>query len=141
MGKPIEQPRQLLMGHLFRGIAKRVGSYQARRGGVHVRKGRRGHSGGNRGVGGGGRDPLKVFVGKDYSKVRNHSEETSQAIDKEVHSLITSAYKKAINILQINIDVLHNVATILLEKETLDKDEFENLAMNVHTSSIHLGKA
>ena len=54
---------------------------------------------------------------KDYSKVRNHSEETSQAIDKEVHSLITSAYSKAITILQSNIDILHKVATILLGKK------------------------
>ena len=83
----------------------------------------------------------EVFVGKDYSKVRNHSEETSQAIDKEVHSLITTAYNKAISILRSNIDILHKVATILLEKETLDKDEFETISMNVSATPINLGKA
>ena len=73
----------------------------------------------------------EVFVGKDYSKVRAFSEKTSQNIDNEVHSLINNAYTKAISILKTNVDILHNVANSLLEKETLNKEEFESLSLGV----------
>ena len=83
----------------------------------------------------------EVFLGKDYSKVQSHSEQTSQTIDKEVHSLIETAYNNAISILRTNIDLLHQVASSLLEKETLDKDDFERLSQEIRTFSVNLNKA
>jgi cell division protease FtsH len=82
----------------------------------------------------------EVFVGKDYSRVRTHSEETSQMIDQEVHSLINNAYSKAMNILKTNIEILHKVANTLLEKETLNKEEFESISIGVR-SATQLGQA
>ena len=83
----------------------------------------------------------EVFVGRDYSKVRSHSEQTSQVIDKEVHSLINNAYIKAMDILKTNIEILHTVANTLLEKETLNKEEFEGLSVGIAASYTHFSKA
>ena len=61
-------------------------------------------------------------------------------IDQEVHSLINIAYSKAMNILKTNIEILHAVANTLLEKETLNKEEFESLSIGVR-SVAQLGQA
>jgi cell division protease FtsH len=61
-------------------------------------------------------------------------------IDQEVHSLINNAYSKAMNILKTNIEILHKVANTLLEKETLNKEEFESISIGVR-SATQLGQA
>lgn len=71
----------------------------------------------------GGHD--EVFLGRDFSKSRNYSEEVAALIDKEIRELVETAYKKAENILKSNMNKLDKIADTLLEKETLNAEEFE----------------
>ena len=67
----------------------------------------------------------EVFLGRDLAQSKEYSEETASVIDEEVKSIIDTAYKTAEEILRRNIDKLHAVAGVLLEKEKIDRDEFE----------------
>ncbi len=69
----------------------------------------------------------EVFIGRDFNKVKNYSEEVAAKIDKEVKDIIDKAYKKATSILSGNIEKLHSVAEALLEKETISGKEFEEI--------------
>ncbi len=74
----------------------------------------------------------EVFLGRDIAKKRNFSEDTAVAIDGEVKSLIVEGQRWAKQILLANIHILHRVAQMLLEKETVDGADFQRLvdAMN-----------
>ena len=74
-----------------------------------------------------GTDEDEVFIGRDFGRTRNYSEEVAAAIDREIRSLIDKAYNKAEQLLKENINKLHRVAEALLEKETLDAKEFEEI--------------
>ena len=67
----------------------------------------------------------EVFLGRDLAQSKEYSEETAGVIDEEVKSIIDTAYRNAEEILRRNIDKLHAVAGVLLEKEKIDGDEFE----------------
>ena len=77
----------------------------------------------------------EVFVGRDYSKKSSTSEHLSQLVDSEVKKLLEGAYKQAKDILNSNRTILDIVAEKLLEKETIDREEFEQLAQEVLWSS------
>ncbi|NLY86558.1 MAG: ATP-dependent zinc metalloprotease FtsH [Tissierellia bacterium] len=74
-----------------------------------------------------GTDDEEVFVGRDFGRTRNYSEDVAAAIDREMRRIIDTAYNKAEQILKDNIDKLHRVAEALLEKETLTGKEFEEI--------------
>ena len=67
----------------------------------------------------------EVFLGRDWTQTRNFSEETAAKIDIEVKSIIDKAYAAAKEILSNNMDKLHAVAGVLLEKEKIAGDEFD----------------
>ena len=67
----------------------------------------------------------EVFLGRDFAHSKEYSEETASVIDEEVKKIIDIAYRTAAEILQANVDKLHTVAGILLEREKIDGDEFE----------------
>ena len=69
----------------------------------------------------------EVFLGRDFAQSKNYSEETAAVIDVETKAIIDKAYNIAEEILKQNIDKLHTVAGILLEKEKIDGDEFEEI--------------
>ncbi len=69
----------------------------------------------------------EVFLGRDFAQSKNYSEETAAVIDVETKAIIDKAYNMAEDILKHNIDKLHAVASILLEKEKIDGDEFEQI--------------
>ncbi|MCM0647676.1 ATP-dependent zinc metalloprotease FtsH [Clostridium swellfunianum] len=69
----------------------------------------------------------EVFMGRDFGKSRNFSEEVAATIDSEIRRLIDEAYKKAERLLSENLDKLHAVAQALLEKEKIDAKEFESI--------------
>ena len=69
----------------------------------------------------------EVFLGRDFAQSRNYSEETASIIDEETKVIIDKAYRIAEEILKANIDKLHIVASILLEKEKIDGEEFESI--------------
>ncbi len=74
-----------------------------------------------------GRKQEQVFLGRDIAQDRNYSEEVACAIDKEVRRLIEDAYAKTEEMLQNNMDKLHLIANALMEKETLEANELEQL--------------
>lgn len=74
-----------------------------------------------------GRKQEQVFLGRDIAQDRNYSEEVACAIDKEVRLLIEDAYAKTEEMLQTNMDKLHLIANALMEKETLEANELEQL--------------
>ncbi|MEP7199848.1 MAG: ATP-dependent zinc metalloprotease FtsH [Chloroflexota bacterium] len=66
-----------------------------------------------------------VFLGREISEQRNYGEEVARLIDSEVRRLIDEAYKRATQILTTYRAKLNEVASKLIEKETLDRKEFE----------------
>ena len=72
-------------------------------------------------------DQGEVFLGRDLAQSKTYSEETAAIIDEEVKRIIDTAYDKAKKILSSNIDKLHIVAGILLEKEKIDGEEFDKV--------------
>ena len=69
----------------------------------------------------------EVFLGREISKGRNVSEEISAEIDKEVKALVSEAYERAESLLKANMSKLDAVAQVLIEKEKIDGEEFENI--------------
>ncbi len=69
----------------------------------------------------------EVFLGRDFAQSKEYSEETAAIIDEETKKIIDTAYNTAEEILKQNIDKLHKVAGILLEKEKIDGDEFAEI--------------
>ena len=69
----------------------------------------------------------EVFLGRDFGRSKNYSEEVAAEIDEEIKMFITEAYNRSETILIENMDKLHLVAKALLEKEKLEADEFESL--------------
>ena len=74
-----------------------------------------------------GSDDEEVFVGKDFGHMKNYSEEVASDIDSEIRHLIEQAYQTALKLLEDNAGLLHKLAKLLLEKETIDSKEFETL--------------
>ena len=72
-------------------------------------------------------DEDEVFIGRDLAHAKNHSEEVSGQIDREVKSIIDDCYRKAKDIILEQEKVLHKCAQLLLEKEKIGRDEFEAL--------------
>ncbi|MBL8005783.1 MAG: ATP-dependent zinc metalloprotease FtsH [Candidatus Kapabacteria bacterium] len=69
----------------------------------------------------------EVFLGREMSQPRDHSEETAMLIDSEVRRILHSAMERAEQILRDNIDMLHLTSKMLLERETLDNEELDIL--------------
>ncbi len=69
----------------------------------------------------------EVFLGRDISRDRNYSDAVAYAIDKEAKQYMENSYRKAETILRTNMDRLDLIASILMEKETMDADEFEKI--------------
>jgi len=74
-----------------------------------------------------GQNQEEVFLGRDFSQGKGYSEETAGIIDEEVKAIVDNAYKTAERILTENIDKLHAVAGVLLEKEKIDGEEFDRI--------------
>lgn len=72
-------------------------------------------------------DDDEVFIGKDLAHAKAHSEEISGEIDKEVKRIIDDCYTKAKDIIMQHENVLHSCAQLLLEKEKINREEFEAL--------------
>ena len=69
----------------------------------------------------------EVFLGRDFAQSKEYSEETAALVDAEVKRIIDEAYKKATEILNTNIEKLHAVAGVLLEKEKIGGEEFDKI--------------
>ena len=74
-----------------------------------------------------GRDESEPFLGRDMGHVRDYSEATSSAIDREIKRMMTEAYHKTEAILKEHMDQLHRVAQHLFENEKLSGEQFAQL--------------
>lgn len=73
-------------------------------------------------------DEDEVFIGRDFGRTsRDYSEDVAKTIDNEVKAIIDDAYTQAKSILEEHIDILHKCAKLLMEKERIDRAEFEAL--------------
>ena len=73
-----------------------------------------------------------VFLGRDYNKTKNFSNEIAHEIDKEVRKIIDSCYKEATRILKENQDLIKLIADALLENETITKEQIDSLVETGH---------
>ncbi len=69
----------------------------------------------------------QVFLGREIAQHRDYSEATAQKIDEEINKLIKNSYGRAQSVLKENLDILHKLAEILLEKETVMGKELDEL--------------
>ncbi len=76
-----------------------------------------------------GQQEEMVFLGRDLAEQRDYSEEVAEKLDEEVYTIVDFAYRRVQAMLSANIDKLHAVANALLERETLDTEEFEEVFM------------
>lgn len=74
-----------------------------------------------------GRGESQVFLGRDYTRDKEYSEEVAAEIDQEVRRIMNEAYAATEKLLSENIDKLHCLAAALMEHETLERDEIQNL--------------
>ena len=72
-------------------------------------------------------DDDEVFIGRDLAHAKSHSENVAGEIDKEVKAIIDKCYKEAREIILKHEQVLHRCAELLLEKEKINREEFESL--------------
>ena len=72
-------------------------------------------------------DDDEVFIGRDLAHTRSYSEGVANAIDEEVRRIIDDCYAEAKRLLQENENVLHACAELLIEKERINREEFEAL--------------
>jgi len=68
-----------------------------------------------------------IFLGKDIHEERNYSDKMAEEIDRQVSLFIDNAYKKSENILAEKKDILNKLADVLLEKETLEQDDYNKI--------------
>ena len=69
----------------------------------------------------------EIFIGRDFSHQRLYSEDMAGMIDHEIKKIIDDCYKRAETILKDNLNKLHKVVDVLLEKEKIDINEFETI--------------
>ena len=69
----------------------------------------------------------EVFLGRDLAQAKDYSDETASLIDVEVKKIIDTGYKRAEALLNEHMAKLHAVATVLIEKEKIDGDEFSEI--------------
>jgi cell division protease FtsH len=74
-----------------------------------------------------GKKEEEIFLGRDFVRHQDYSEEVARLIDSEITRIVTEAEQRAKKILQDNIDQLHAIATALLEYELLDGEEIDKI--------------
>ncbi len=74
-----------------------------------------------------GKKEEQIFLGRDITQTKDYSEETAIEIDTEVRSIIKSAFDRAKDLLETNISILHRMAEVLLEKESLDGPDIDGI--------------
>lgn len=77
-----------------------------------------------------GRQNGNMFMGRDIASDRDFSDETAAAIDEEVSKLVEKAYQRTIEVLNNNRQILDRLAAMLVEQETVDSEELQNLLAN-----------
>ncbi|MBA2567956.1 MAG: ATP-dependent zinc metalloprotease FtsH [Actinobacteria bacterium] len=74
-----------------------------------------------------GRNQDMPFLGREMGSEPDYSEEMARDIDSEIHLVIDDGHRRARNVLEEHIEELHKLSGILIERETIDKDQFQRL--------------
>jgi cell division protease FtsH len=74
-----------------------------------------------------GRSHDMPFLGRDYGAEADYSEEIAREIDDEIRRVIEESHELALTTLRTHMEELHRISNILIERETIDKDQFERL--------------
>lgn len=69
----------------------------------------------------------EIFVGRNYQTEKGYSDEVANTIDEEVRAIVESCHQRATKLLNEHLDTLHNMARVLVEKETIHTEEVEML--------------
>ena len=77
------------------------------------------------------KDEEHIFLGREIAQHRDYSEETAKKIDEEVKSLVRESYDNAKQVLEENLDILHALSDLLLEKETVMGAELDGLILSM----------
>jgi cell division protease FtsH len=78
-----------------------------------------------------GRGEGEIFLGRDFARQPNYSEDTARKIDAEVNRIVTSAYHRGKKIVQDGRSALEEIAQQLLEKESLDGEQIYDIIERV----------
>jgi cell division protease FtsH len=88
-----------------------------------------------------GRGHDQPFLGRELSAEPDYSEEVAREIDDEIRRIIEEAHQTAQQVLRDRMEELHRVSTILIERETIDKDQFERLLAGEAEESVFADEA
>jgi cell division protease FtsH len=83
-----------------------------------------------------GRNHDLPFLGREMSAEPDYSDEIAKEIDDEIRRVIEEAHDKATQVLREHMDVLHRLSLILIERETIDKEQFERLLQGEEEESV-----
>jgi cell division protease FtsH len=83
-----------------------------------------------------GRNHDMPFLGRDMGAEPDYSEEIAREIDDEIRRVIEEAHERALKVLQDHMEELHQISKLLIERETIDKDQFERLLAGEAPDSV-----
>jgi cell division protease FtsH len=83
-----------------------------------------------------GRNHDQPFLGREMGNEPDYSDEIAREIDDEIRRVIEEAHDTAHRVLREHMDVLHQLSAILIERETIDKDQFERLLAGEPEESV-----
>ncbi|MGH7335981.1 MAG: ATP-dependent zinc metalloprotease FtsH, partial [Myxococcota bacterium] len=83
-----------------------------------------------------GRNHDMPFLGRDMGSEPDYSEEIAREIDDEIRRVIEEAHERARKVLAQHMDELHQLSVLLIERETIDKDQFERLLAGEAPESV-----
>jgi cell division protease FtsH len=83
-----------------------------------------------------GRGHDQPFIGREYGSEPDYSDEIAREIDDEIRRIIEDAHQTARKVLEEHMDELHKLSGILIERETIDKDQFERLLAGEDEASV-----
>jgi len=83
-----------------------------------------------------GRNHDMPFLGRDMGSEPDYSDEVAKEIDDEIRRVIEEAHASATTVLRAHMDELHRLSAILIERETIDKDQFERLLAGEAEESV-----
>ena len=69
----------------------------------------------------------EIFLGRSVTQTKHISDETTRLIDEEVRRIVEVAHKKALDLVEANLDILHLMADALLRYETIDSDQIDQI--------------
>jgi cell division protease FtsH len=74
-----------------------------------------------------GDDHDEVFIGRDLAHTRNYGEQVASLIDSEIKRIVEDAYQEALQIINLHLDVLHQIAALLMKHEKVTGEEIRKL--------------